>query len=139
MNAVMIQKIPLPMTLKKTFSESLAKNITKFIGKAGTPLTPGEFLIEGYRIRLNANLPYLIRDARYRVYILTTNLQYIESRLKDSIEYALDRNSGRTDDPGPNRSFKVDILTMDPESIVTNIRGRELNRRIDEFRDELRG
>jgi len=123
------------------FSKKLAKTITNLISKADAPLiSPGEFNVDGYRLRRKVDLPYLIRNSKYRVYILTTNAQYINERLRKSIEYALLNNTA----PGPNneepinKSYMVDVLTMDPESIVTNARAKQLNVSVESFRDTLR-
>lgn len=122
------------------FSNNLAETITNVIDKAGAPLTPGDFTVEGYRLRRTVDLPYLIRNAKYRVYVLTTNMEYVNERLLEPIKYALDLNISKH--PGSNeplnKSFKVDILTMDPESIVTNARAKQLSVNVAKFRDILR-
>jgi hypothetical protein len=102
------------------FSNNLAETITNVIDKAGAPLTPGDFTVEGYRLRRTVDLPYLIRNAKYRVYVLTTNMEYVNERLLEPIKYALD------------------FLTMDPESIVTNARAKQLSINVAKFRDILR-
>lgn len=115
----------------------------------GTPRTPGEFQVEGYKQRRRVDLPYMMRNARYRIHILTTNLQYIVDRLIPSIEYAIKKNgTGVFEESGcssfhdyaspGNPSFKVDIQTMDPESIVTNARAKQLNENVASYRDSLR-
>lgn len=110
------------------------------IDKAGAPLTPGDFTVEGYRLRRTVDLPYLIRNAKYRVYVLTTNMEYVNERLLEPIKYALDLNIYKHPDSNEplNKSFKVDILTMDPESIVTNARAKQLSVNVAKFRDILR-
>lgn len=122
------------------FSNNLAETITNVIDKAGAPLTPGDFTVEGYRLRRTVDLPYLIRNSKYRVYVLTTNIEYVNERLLEAIKYALDLNISKH--PGSkeplNKSFKVDILTMDPESIVTNARAKQLSVNVAKFRDILR-
>jgi hypothetical protein len=122
------------------FSNNLAETITNVIDKAGAPLTPGDFTVEGYRLRRTVDLPYLIRNSKYRVYVLTTNIEYVNERLLEAVKYALDSNI--TQHPGSNeplnKSFKVDILTMDPESIVTNARAKQLSVNVAKFRDILR-
>lgn len=122
------------------FTNNLAETITNVIDKAGAPLTPGDFPVEGYRLRRTVDLPYLIRNAKYRVYVLTTNMEYVNERLLEPIEYALKLNISKH--PGSNeplnKSFKVDILTMDPESIVTNARAKQLSVNVAKFRDILR-
>ena len=122
------------------FSNNLAETITNVIDKAGAPLAPGDFTVEGYRLRRTVDLPYLIRNAKYRVYVLTTNMEYVNERLLEPIKYALNLNISKH--PGSNeplnKSFKVDILTMDPESIVTNARAKQLSVNVAKFRDILR-
>lgn len=122
------------------FSNHLAETITNVIDKAGAPLTPGDFTVEGYRLRRTVDLPYLIRNAKYRVYVLTTNMEYVNERLLEPIKYALDLNIYKHPDSNEplNKSFKVDILTMDPESIVTNARAKQLSVNVAKFRDILR-
>jgi hypothetical protein len=125
---------------RNKFSNNLAETITNVIDKAGAPLTPGDFTVEGYRLRRTVDLPYLIRNSKYRVYVLTTNIEYVNERLLGAIKYALDLNithhSGSNEPL--NKSFKVDILTMDPESIVTNARAKQLSVNVAKFRDNLR-
>jgi hypothetical protein len=122
------------------FSSNLAETITNVIKNAGAPLTPGEFVVSGYRLRRAVDLPYLIRNSKYRVYILTTNIEYVTERLLDPIKYALDFNTTlQSGSQEPlNKSYKVDILTMDPESIVTNARAKQLSANVAKFRDILR-
>lgn len=122
------------------FSNHLAETITNVIDKAGAPLTPGDFTVEGYRLRRAVDLPYLIRNAKYRVYVLTTNMEYVNERLLEPIRYAINLNTSKHPDSNEplNKSFKVDILTMDPESIVTNARAKQLSINVAKFRDILR-
>jgi len=128
------------INLANEFSNNLAETITNVIDKAGAPLTPGDFTVEGYRFRRAVDLPYLIRNAKYRVYVLTTNMEYVNDRLLEPIRYAIKFNTSKhTDSDEPlNKSFKVDILTMDPESIVTNARAKQLSVNVAKFRDTLR-
>jgi hypothetical protein len=126
-----------------SFSSNLADTIVFYIQQSGAPLPPGEFHVDGYRLRRRVELPYMIENAKYRIYILTTNLKYIHDKLKDSIRFAIKRNlvKNRAVDDGKeldNQSFKVDILTMDPESIVANARAKQLNVDVRKYRDELR-
>jgi hypothetical protein len=125
---------------RDNFSRNLAETITNVILMAGAPLTPGAFVVNGYRSRRAVDLPYLIKNSKYRVYILTTNIDYVNDRLLDDIRYALEFNTKPKDgyQEPLNRSYKVDILTMDPESIVTNARAKQLSASVATFRDILR-
>ncbi len=124
------------------FVSRLADTIVGQIARVGTPMAPGEFRIEGYRYREQVDLPYLVKNARHRILILTTNLQDINSRLQEPIKYALEHNVGQSaplPSEGPRHpNLKVDILTMDPESIVTNARAKQLNRNVVDYRNDLR-
>jgi len=77
------------------------------------------------------NLPALLENSKKRIMILTTNLNYTFTNLADPIEKSLKLNA---DNPG----FKVEILTMDPESDVATARAVQLGRKIRAYRDELR-
>lgn len=121
---------------QEEFCRILSETIVNYIAETGMILSPPNFLIRGYKQRRHVDLENLIRSSRYRIYILTTNLDYVHSKLagpiSDALKFNLDGSSPR------NSSYKVDILTMDPESIVTNARARQLNVDVAEYRDSLR-
>lgn len=124
---------------ENTFSKSLAETICNFIRDCGAPLSPGNFIVDGYKLRKEVKLPYLISNAKERIYVLTTNLEYVNKYLLKSIEYALESNKEKDKNGEPvGKSFKVDVLTMDPESIVTNARAKQLSVNVAKFRDTLR-
>jgi hypothetical protein len=121
---------------QENFCSILSATIVNYIAETGMILSPPNFLIRGYKQRRHVDLENMIRSSRYRIYILTTNLDYVHSKLSEPISDALKFNLGG---PSPrNASYKVDILTMDPESIVTNARARQLNVDVAEYRDSLR-
>ncbi len=133
----------------KRFTDHLASTIVQHVKDVNSPRPPGEYHVEGFRQRRRVDLPYMMRNARYRIYILTTNLDYIVQKLLGSIEYAIVRNKEVADSPNfddyddefatpGNPSFKVDIQTMDPESVVTNARAKQINVDVASYRDSLR-
>ena len=119
---------------KSDFSKNLANTILEAIKSDGRIMPARDFQVLGYRLRRKSDLPFLIRNAKFRVYILTTNLEYIHSRLKKPLKYALRKNVKMK----ANKSFKIELLTMDPESVVTNARAKQLSKEVAEYRNRLR-
>jgi 5S rRNA maturation endonuclease (ribonuclease M5) len=113
------------------FSRELARRIIDIIVSHKLPKKRGEFSVEGFFSRSAIKLDELIERARKRVFILTTNLDYTCNHLRKAIRKALDNNSSNTD-------FKVEILTMDPESSVVNERAVQLGKIPRKYRDQLR-
>jgi hypothetical protein len=81
--------------------------------------------------RKSINIPSIIERAKRCVRILTTSLNYVNNELKESMHKALENNKD-------NPEFEIIMLTMDPESEVTNGRAEQLGRSLKSFRDELR-
>ncbi len=81
--------------------------------------------------RHDVNLPWLIEHATRRVYILTTNADYSYTFLREAMHAALEHNRA-------NPAFRIVVLTMNPESEVTNGRAEQLGIDLRKFRDELR-
>jgi nucleoside 2-deoxyribosyltransferase len=115
----------------KDFSHRLAQQFEKTIREEVLNTVRGQFQAEVFSERHRINIPALIENTERRIYILTTNLAYTYTYLKESIEKALNKND-------KNPTFKVEILTMDPESDVANARAVQLGRPIRQYRDELR-
>jgi hypothetical protein len=109
------------------FSSQIDKVITREI----TAKRKGDFTAQAFTCRECINIPSLIKNAKQRVQIITTNLHYVLTNLKDSIDQALDSNLS-------NFEFKVEILTMDPEGDTTNARAAQLGERTKRYRDILR-
>ena len=91
----------------------------------------GDFTVQCFTNRNRIGIPRLIENARQRVQIITTNLQYEYTNLKESIDKALDLNK-------ENPDFKIEILTMDPEGDTVSSRAAQLGKRTRQYRDELR-
>ncbi|NOT86172.1 MAG: hypothetical protein HOP02_15660 [Methylococcaceae bacterium] len=113
------------------FAVKLAHQLEATISEKVLPRVRGEYQLEGFSGRNGVHLDYLISLARQRVFILTTNLSYTASYLCEAIKEAVERNKGNPD-------FRVEILTMDPESNVANERAVQLGRTARVYRDELR-
>ncbi len=113
------------------FSRELSKQIIATITDKVLSKVKGEFPVEGFVGRSGVHLDNMIEKARRRVLILTTNLTYTSVHLSGSIQTAIDKNRDNPD-------FKVEILTMDPESSVANERSVQLGRAARKYRDELR-
>ena len=114
------------------FSQKLGNQIIELIEDKNlfTSLKP-EHHVKCFEERPLPGLIDLIAKAKHRVYILTTNLNYTNTYLKDAIIQALEISSD-------NPKFKAEFLTMDPESDVANARAIQLGRPIRQYRDELR-
>jgi hypothetical protein len=91
----------------------------------------GEYTVQCFTERDSIKIPDLIRRATQGIQVITTNLEYINSKLKSAIITALERNKD-------NPRFKVEILTMDPEGDTTLARAAQLGRKTRQYRDELR-
>lgn len=113
------------------FARKLAEQLETTITEKVLPHIRGDYQLEGFGGRNNVHLDYLISNAKKRVYILTTNLSYTASHLCEAIDNAVQSNL-------KNPEFKVEILTMDPESNVTNERAVQLGRTALSYRNELR-
>ncbi|RJP79259.1 MAG: hypothetical protein C4522_10390 [Desulfobacteraceae bacterium] len=109
------------------FTSQIQKTITKEIASK----RKGDFVAQSFSNRNRINIPGLIVQAKQRVQMITTNLQFVFTNLKDSIDQALDSNRD-------NPEFKVEILTMDPEGDTTNARAAQLGQRTRQYRDILR-
>jgi hypothetical protein len=116
--------------------------LDKFIGELGSQLEKtirkeiiskkrGDFVVQCFTNRNRIGIPNLIEKANQRVQIITTNLQYIFTNLKNSIDKAIESNKDNPD-------FKIEILTMDPEGDTTIARAVQLGRRTRQYRDVLR-
>jgi hypothetical protein len=115
----------------KQFARHLAQQMERTIREEVLNNIKGDYQVECFSARDRINLPSLVKNAKRRIYILTTNLDYTARHLKDSIRGALDSNTN-------NSGFKVEILTMDPESNVANARAVQLGRTVRQYRDEIR-
>ena len=113
----------------KDFSHRLAKQFSKTIKEEVLTTVRGQFQAEVFSERYKINIPLLIENASRRIYILTTNLNYTFTSLRESIQSAINENDG---------NLKIELLTMDPESDVANARAMQLGRPIRQYRDELR-
>jgi hypothetical protein len=91
----------------------------------------GEYTVQCFTERDSIRIPERIRNATEGVQIITTNLEYTNSKLKDAIRDALETNKS-------NPRFKVEMLTMDPEGDTTSARAAQLGRKTRQYRDELR-
>ena len=116
----------------QNFSGRLADQIVKIIEDNNLLSSlKAEHYVKCFEERPLKGLIGLIGKAKHRVYVLTTNLSYTNTFLKPAIIKALEINKS-------NPRFKVEMLTMDPESDVANARAIQLGRPIREYRDELR-
>ena len=113
------------------FSHKLAEQVKKIIENEVFRKVKGQFQVEGFFTRFDIDMELLIENAKNHIYILTTNLNYIHTNLKASLEKVLKLNEN-------NPQFKIDILTMEPESILTNVRATQLGKPLRTYRDELR-
>jgi hypothetical protein len=113
------------------FSRKLAKQVNETIRQQVVGRLKGDYPVEGFTGRNNVHLPRLIATAKRRVLILTTNLSYTVLHLIPSLKTSIEENK-------ENPDFKVEILTMDPESNVANDRAEQLGKTTREYRDELR-
>lgn len=109
------------------FTSQLEKTITRKIASK----RKGDFIAQSFANRNRINIPGLISKANQRVQMITTNLQFVFTNLKNSIDQALEANKD-------NPEFKVEILTMDPEGDTTNARAAQLGQRTRKYRDILR-
>jgi len=114
-----------------SFSVELSRRIRDTINNNKLPRIKPEFSVEGFFGRRSVHLDRLIRKASRRVFILTTNLTYTLNHLTESIKEVIENNKNNPD-------FKVEILTMDPESSVANERAVQLGKTPRIYRDELR-
>lgn len=115
----------------KNFARKVAQQLSKTIEEEVLDQIRGEFRVECFTARHKINLPYLIAKASQKICILTTNLDYTLRHLRTPITQALENNK-------QNSAFKIEILTMDPESDVANARAVQLGRTVREYRNELR-
>jgi nucleoside 2-deoxyribosyltransferase len=116
----------------KDFSRRLSLQIRKTLHEEVLHSPHGGFRVEGFAGRSKLHLPELIKRAEHRINILTTNLNYTDIHLKESVVRALEENK-------KNPVFRVEILTMDPESDVANARAVQLGKTsVRQYRDELR-
>lgn len=115
------------------FSCKLAQQLRAIIETEVIGRMRGEFQIDCFTdyARTNRGLPELIRRAKKRILILTTNLCYTEEFLLTALVEALQNQQS-------NPGFKVQILTMDPEAEVTNARAHQLDFDVRHYRDKLR-
>jgi len=111
----------------KRFGEVLKRLISQDISKR----VRGRFQAEVFSDREKIGISRLIEKASRRVYILTTNLDYTSTHLVDSLEIALKNNVSNT-------AFGIEILTIDPESEVTNQRAKQLGTPVRDYRDIMR-
>lgn len=89
------------------------------------------YQVQCFTNREAVKIPERIEKAGKRVHILTTSLDYSRTYLKESMTHALKKNEN-------NPSFRIVLLTMDPECEATNGRAEQLGKNFKEFRDELR-
>lgn len=115
----------------KKFTILLVNQTKKVIEDEVLEGVRGDFRVACFSDRYRINIPRLIEKAKHRIYILTTNLEYTNQYLTDAITKSLDINKS-------NAAFKIEILTMDPESDVANARAIQLGRTIRQYRNELR-
>lgn len=113
------------------FSKRLGEQIIKTIEDHVLSSLCGEQMVHCFGERPHAGLIQLIENSSHRVYILTTNLNYADNFLKKAIIHSLEKNQD-------NPKYKVEILTMDPESDVANARAIQLGTSIRQYRNELR-
>ncbi|NOZ52235.1 MAG: hypothetical protein GXP08_03675 [Gammaproteobacteria bacterium] len=115
----------------KQFAQKLAIQLEELITTSVRTRVRGQFRAEGFNDREKIGISELISSAKRRVYILTTNLDYTNTYLKPSLEAALKNNE-------QNPTFKIEILTIDPESEVTNARAAQLGTPVRKYRDLMR-
>lgn len=113
------------------FSRDLARQLEEVIRTRVLLRPRGDFQVECFTARHKIHLDRMMANATSRINILTTNLNYTASFLKNALREAVSANHN-------NPTFKVEILTMDPESDVANARALQLGRPIRHYRDELR-
>jgi hypothetical protein len=113
------------------FTRDLARQLEEII-KGQVLLRPrGDYQVECFTARHKIRLDRMMANATGRINILTTNLNYTATFLKTALREAVSANQN-------NPTFKVEILTMDPESDVANARALQLGGPIRQYRDELR-
>jgi len=116
----------------KDFARRLSVQIKKTLDEEILHSPHGGFRVQGFTQRSKIELPRLIERSQQCVKILTTNLTYTDIYLKEPILKALEANRR-------NYSFRVEIITMDPESDVANARAIQLGKpSVRQYRDELR-
>lgn len=113
------------------FTIELIDQLSEIINKQIMLQPRGDYTVQCFTERDSIGIPALIERAIYRVQIITTNLEYIDTNLKVAIHKALECNKN-------NPQFKVEILTMDPEGDTTSARAAQLGRKARQYRDELR-
>ena len=113
------------------FSKNLSETINSIFQDQLISRLLGDHSVVCFKSRERVGLPRLIEGAKSYIGIITTNLQYIQLHLMDSLRIAIDNNKD-------NPEFTIDLITMDPESEVTNGRAEQLSRSLRRFRQDLR-
>ncbi len=119
------------LTKLDKFIGELTQQLNETIESEIISKVKGDFAVQCFTSRNRIGIPSLIENANSRIQIVTTNLQFIQTNLKGSLDKALEKNKD-------NPEFKVEILAMDPEADTTVARSAQLGRRTRQYRDELR-
>ncbi|MCX6584208.1 MAG: hypothetical protein NT166_28880 [Candidatus Aminicenantes bacterium] len=93
--------------------------------KLDSGATEVEYTCQAYATRDDANFSDVFSSARKRIKILTTNLQGLTGYIGD-IAIALEKNE-----------FKLEVLTLNPDSEFVNSRGKLIGKEIRGFRTEM--
>jgi len=102
----------------------------------GKKVPPPQYNI--FSDRIEAQEPQIIINAKKTIDLITTNLSYYADF--DEFVATFDGKEQYAFDPPVNKGVRVRILILDPESVITEYRAKQLGRghEVAEYREELR-